>query len=289
MVKAAVKQACAKSVRKLHIKTKATKKTGNNDTTTITDEAEWYNAESDITSLRRMMKKFRGVRDLSCLDLFGASGAIKKAWSGHHKKAELYDIKTNGPQHDICSEGGFENLMRMGLRIKPGGVIVAGPPCSLFIFLSSSIHRRSPHRPWGNQEYRSVRLSNCIVRNMTTFLQLMSERHVRWVIEQPSGSQMFRLPPLRRLMREVDAVPVTTYMGCFAHKMKKRTILVGTLPSLPRMERSLRPEDRKRFDKNRRKFYIRCDGKVHGTKALQSSADYTPQFCEALYTCWKEK
>ena len=28
--------------------------------------------------------------------------------------------------------------MRLGLRIKPGEVIVAGPPCSLFIFLSSS-------------------------------------------------------------------------------------------------------------------------------------------------------
>jgi len=286
MGKAAVKQACAKSVKKLHVKTK---KTGNNDTTTITDEAEWYIAENNITSLRRMVKGFSGRRDLSCLDLFGASGAIKNAWSRNKKKAELYDIKTNGPQHDICSEGGFENLLQLGLRIKPGGVIVAGPPCSLFIFLSSSIHRRSPHRPWGNQEYRSVRLSNCIVRNMTTFLQLMSARHVHWVIEQPFGSQMFRLPPLRRLMREVDAVQVTTYMGCFSHKMKKRTILAGTLPSLPRMERSLRPQDRKRFDKNKKKFYIRCDGKVHGTKALQSSADYTPKFCEALYTCWKQK
>ena len=180
-------------------------------------------------------------------------------------------------------------MLQLGLRIKPGGVIVAGPPCSLFIFLSSSIHRRSRRRPWGNQEYRSVRLSNCIVKNMTTFLQLMSQRRVHFVIEQPFGSQMFDLPPLRRLMSDVAAIRVTTYMGCFAHKMKKRTILAGTLPSLLSMERSLRPQDRKRFEKNRKKFYIRCDGKVQGTKALQSSADYTPQFCDALYTCWKEK
>ena len=86
MGKAAVKQACAKSVKKLHVKTK---KTGNNDTTTITDEAEWYIAENNITSLRRMVKGFSGRRDLSCLDLFGASGAIKNAWSRNKKKAEL--------------------------------------------------------------------------------------------------------------------------------------------------------------------------------------------------------
>ena len=59
----------------------------------------------------------------------------------------------------------------------------------------------SPEEPLqavgGNQEYRSVRLSNCIVKNMTTFLQLMSERDVDWVIEQPFGSQMFRLPRAR--------------------------------------------------------------------------------------------
>ena len=93
MVKSAGRQASSKAVKKVHLKTK---KTGNNDTTTTTDEAEWYSAESNIASLRRMMKKFTGVRDLSCLDLFGASGGIKNAWGRHRKKAELSRGILNG-------------------------------------------------------------------------------------------------------------------------------------------------------------------------------------------------
>jgi len=278
-------------VKKVHVKDsgKNEKKSGNQDTSTAIEEDQWYTASSYMTALRRMVREWQGQRDLSCLDLFGASGAVKRTWARHHKKAELYDIKNYGLEHDICSEGGFKNLLQLGLRIKDGGIIVAGPPCSLFIFLSSPIHRRSPERPWGNTNYRSVRLANFIVHNMTTFLQLMSERGVEWVIEQPSGSGMFRLPPLQQLMSKVAASQVTTYMGCFGHKMMKRTMLVGTLPLLHNMERSLRGEERQRFREMQKNFYVRCDGKVRGEKALQASADYTSEFCEALYSCWLTK
>lgn len=54
------------------------------------------------------------------------------------------------------------------IRLKPHGLVCGGPPCSLFVGASSSIHRRSVFRPLGDLSWLSVRMSNQIWSNTAT-------------------------------------------------------------------------------------------------------------------------
>ena len=85
------------------------------------------------------------------------------------------------------------------------------------------------------------------------------------------------------------------------HLMEKPTHLLGNLPSLHRMGRSLtraaREEQRTIRERKIAKlkltgqapiFYVKTqDGKVHGTKALAKSAAYTTRFATALLKIWE--
>ena len=50
--------------------------------------------------------------------------------------------QVGGAAHDVTAEAGFFVLLDLALRLVTRGLIVAGPPCSLFVSLSSSVHRR---------------------------------------------------------------------------------------------------------------------------------------------------
>ena len=49
-----------------------------------------------------------------------------------------------------------------------GGLILAGPPCSYFVFMSSSIHQRATLGPRGNELHQGVRLANLITENLVS-------------------------------------------------------------------------------------------------------------------------
>jgi len=50
-------------------------------------------------------------------------------------------------------------------RIAEGGVLVAGPPCSLMVSACQSVHRRRPWRLEGDTGNWKIRLSNLIWDN----------------------------------------------------------------------------------------------------------------------------
>ena len=55
-------------------------------------------------------------------------------------------------------------------------MLLAGPPCGLFIFLSSSYHRRSVDFPYGNQDLPKIRASNQLVINLLVLLAIAHAR-----------------------------------------------------------------------------------------------------------------
>lgn len=58
-------------------------------------------------------------------------------------------------------------------RLLPQAMLLLGPPCSLFIFLSSSCHQRSPSRPYGDVSKLCVRVSNQILHNTVAWHDLL--------------------------------------------------------------------------------------------------------------------
>ena len=258
------------------------------DTTSLTREEERFIAEAHFPEIREYISEWSGDRNLDCLDLFGASGRVAETWKANGKAATSYDIKIGGKEHDITSRVGFFWLLAASLRLQAGALVVAGPPCSLFIFLSSSVHRRRKGREEGDTSNPGVRLANLIVDNMMVFLGIMHERGVYFVLEQPSSSWMFKLPGVLHSMAQIgneNIHRVSTWMAAFGHEMPKCTHLVGTLPTLYRMRRIHSPGRKQRkADKN---LWEQTEFGVWGGRDLPGSAAYTPEFCQCLFVAWQ--
>ena len=63
-----------------------------------------------------------------------------------------------------------------------GGCILAGPPCSLFIFVSQSLHCRSAMNPFGDQQQSLVREANQIAINLVVLLAVAHSRKIYFLL-----------------------------------------------------------------------------------------------------------
>ena len=80
-------------------------------------------------------------RSIDCLDIFGASGRIKRTWEDAGFASLGFDVKISA-DHDLCSETGFFTLLHMGLQQLAFGFrtnIVSSPPGGLFMSVEFSI------------------------------------------------------------------------------------------------------------------------------------------------------
>ncbi|CAE7022422.1 unnamed protein product [Symbiodinium natans] len=257
------------------------------------DEGNWFQAEKHRSEIRSFLRGPGNSERFAMIDLFGASGQMSKRWRKAGWDAFAYDIKTS-KAHDVTSADGFWALCSAGKRLMTNGLIFGGPPCSLYVWISKSVHKRSEDNAFvGDTGLYKVRMSNRIVANMCVFLQELSEcKDFYTVIEQPSSSAMFKMKVTSSLAKQLEMERVWTWMGLFGHELPKATILTGNLPSLPTLRRVLTNASRKQI-KNRQKktggakFYTRdADGKVTGNKSLQNTAAYTAEFCTAVYKAW---
>lgn len=142
---------------------------GVDDTKTSLEEPQWYKAAEHLQSWIAWAKEWQGTHDLMCLDLFGASNKIQACWTRRRFMASAFDIAQDASQ-DIVSPTGFAQLVNLGLRLAPNAIVVGGPPCSWFGFMSSSVHLRHRYPPNGATWIRGVRLSNLIVKNMVAWV-----------------------------------------------------------------------------------------------------------------------
>ena len=190
----------------------------------------------------------------------------------------------------------------------------APPPCSLFIFLSSSFHRRGPGHEQGDTSKLPVRLANVIVDNTMVLLEVAHLRSVWFVLEQPATSWMFKLPCVRETFARLKGRQpgggrpvvcqargcqpgggpsgvgspavhrICTWMGAFGHELPTCSHLVGTLPTLPTMKRA-RPSHLRGCAARPGMWRRTCTG-VQGGRDLPGSAEYTRVFFLALYSAW---
>eukprot|EP00435_Cladocopium_sp_Y103_P072988 s131_g42.t1 len=161
------------------------------DATCSLPESQWFRAEDHRPAIDAFVKEFSMERNLRLLDAFGASMSMTKCWKNNHQEAETFDIKISRLD-DVCSRGGFFRLLELGCRLAPNGLCMAGPPCSLHVSASQSVHERSEICLQGNCKNFKVRLSNRIWRNFAEFLRAILHRGILIAIEQPCSSWAFR-------------------------------------------------------------------------------------------------
>ncbi len=265
-------------------------------------ERDWFHAEQHCEEIATyVQEKSRTVeRDLCCLDLFSASRAIERSFLLADDAAVALDIQLS-PLFDITCKVGFFKILDVVLRLQCFALLFAGPPCSLFVWLSSSVHRRCAKNLLGNTANYKVRLSNLIVANLAPLLRLASERSVWWILEQPRASWLLKQAAIVGLSSCCETLSVQTWMGSYGHMMPKPTTLLGTLPTLPMLIRD--PPGRSsgpgrsgpssssagcsgQHDREYC-FYTKHGKQVTGGRDLHLSASHTEAFAMQTHAAWE--
>lgn len=258
------------------------------DTACSLREDSWYDALQDITQVDSFVDSWQGTRIFHLMDLFGASASAAAAWTRFGYAAVACDILLGREIYDITAKDGFYTTLSVACSVLSGGICVAGPPCSMFTFLASSVHRRTKGNPNGDLSNMKVRLSNLIVRNTVAIMQALVRRNVFIVIEQPSNSVMFHLPCMKEWIVKLGLVVVMTFMAAFGHDMPKPTHLLGNLPGLALMRR-VRPRKNLAAASGMVYHYKNKHGQSCGGKDLHKSAAYTLEFTKALCIVWEKE
>lgn len=277
------------------------------DTTCSVGEDQWFCAKDHFDEIAQWAKAFDGPRTVHLVDVFGASQRLSRKWSKHGYASRAYDIKlsTEEAPQDILTRNGFFQLLQWLLELVPFGIAFCGPPCSLFIGASSSVHRRRTWRLYGDCSRFCVRLANAIWSNWAVCMQVVLSlgRDIYACYEQPACSWGFKLPELVMQMEKFQLKTTLTWMSFFNHDLLKPTHLVGNFRMIDKLKRTMTSETRRRhkerFEKRNakrahpRQYHTRVkksDGTIgwQGGPDLAKSAAYPGPFCAALFKIWSE-
>ena len=75
----------------------------------------WFHAEDSFDTLVAWARDIAVQPRWHALDIFGASQKVSSTWMKEGLRAVSFDIKIN-KGHDICTLGGCQELIRMGLQ-----------------------------------------------------------------------------------------------------------------------------------------------------------------------------
>ena len=100
---------------------------------------------------------------------------------------------------------GFLKALQKVLRLDKGGLLFVGLPCSSYIFMSSSQHRRSPEHPGGNDNLEWVAQANTLCCRTMLLVAVAIARQCCWMIEQPSSSMAIYDPYVKFILSINDS------------------------------------------------------------------------------------
>lgn len=255
-------------------------------------EPPLFKARDHIPQIVKVVNGFTSKRGLEVMELFGGCGAVCREAKRQGLKTFSYDIVAGGPKHNIVSKHGFWLALHSILSLGVGGLVMAGPPCAWWIWLSKSVHQRTKSRPSGKLSHPKVRLNNIIVDNTVVLLAVALCRQVFVVIEQPETSLMRCFRSMKRLIH-ASLTEVLTWMGCFAHALPKPSRIWSSLPSIESLRRKWDKANKLAHELKhpvaQRKAYKYAPSGVAGAREeLTATAAYTVQFAKAVLSAWSK-
>jgi len=121
----------------------------------------------------------RAPRDLDGADIFAGHMQFTRTMEAAGYKCEAFDLKRSY-EDNILTKPGFERLLHIILRVRDWGIVLCGPPCSLWIFLSSNYHCRKKMAAEGDETKKEVLQANIVVQNLIVLLVICALRKA-WV------------------------------------------------------------------------------------------------------------
>ena len=131
-------------------------------------------------------------RNLDVVDLFFGKAAVHCAAAPLSFASTMFDTSrvpgitdTCQADHteDMSTMAGFMRALRLVLRLKRGGLLVMGPPCSSFVMLNSAkCKRKSANNYWGDETFAPVQLGNLLATAAAFLMTVACLREVEVVV-----------------------------------------------------------------------------------------------------------
>ena len=114
-----------------------------------------YEATLHLNEVASFLASWKGRRKLVCLAMFAGQAAISNEFSRRllgtrEHPACAYDVQMHSECQDITLRCVFFNALALLMTVVRGGLLFGGPPCSLWIWLSTSNHKRLWANMWGD-------------------------------------------------------------------------------------------------------------------------------------------
>lgn len=101
---------------------------------------------------------------------------------------------------DFTQDSGYLVALALTLRLVPQALLFGGIPCQSFGYMSVGTHKRTGAAPWGESQHPFVWIGNVCATRFALLAILATVRNCKWVFEQPGGTTIHHLPPIRFLL-----------------------------------------------------------------------------------------
>lgn len=182
-------------------------------------------------------------RDLDYVEVFAGDAAISRGLALLGYRGWSLDVRAHS-SHDLLTPAGFKLLLEGVMRLRPGGLLWAAPPCSTWVYVSLHSTGRDI-KVQGKLDSKYVQSQNALVSRLLLLSLLARSRGACFIWEQPHASRMFRYPPVAAFAATAgDLQEVSLDMGAYGLKAPKATKLWGSAPYMAKLSLQLSPEDK---------------------------------------------
>ena len=126
---------------------------------------------------------------------------------------------------------GFMAILLQVLRLKPGGLLIGGPPCGTWVFINRGTSRRSKQRVLGDCKKQSVRDSNELLDQTQSYICVflnLSSMDLRCVKHHCALTRLFfGGGEQTTIHHSVIILLKTTPFKAFALRITARWVLLG--------------------------------------------------------------
>ena len=192
----------------------------------LCEAGEPFDCRMHLPAILAFVRGWHGERFINFFDLFSGAAQATRSFKARGYVTRNFDVEQG---QDLLTHKGFYEALDIVMALTVGALVLLGPPCSLWVFMANSYHKRKKYNAVGDVSKFPVRCANMLVRNTCFLLSLAHYRRVWFILEQPSSSHMQNYSWVQRLCRVLHARRVFTWLKCFGHVIPKPTYLLTNM------------------------------------------------------------
>ena len=186
--------------------------------------------EAGIRAALRIMQLPGWARTHHVVEVFAGRCTITKAAWKLGLRAVPFDKELHTEQ-DVLDVRGFTWVLTLIASIVPGGLLWLAPQCSTWLGFLSQKHmkRNSQNEFWGDRGRTDVVDANTCACLVAFFIAWADALGVRYCIENPPTSLLWKFPPLAERLLETSCVYYHTWGGAMGWETLKPLGLATTI------------------------------------------------------------